>query len=226
MIVSTCFLQGFSVRIDCEYFADTFAISECATSNMKVLNRNETVSSISGTLLGVVDYAKIKSMRIEQSPHLEYFPTGLEKFFPNLEKLVITETGLKILEKEDLEVFPALKTLLINNNQLQRLNSNIFESNSDLENINLSDNKLDHVGADALKSLTKLKHVEMFNNVCINQTAQDDLEMKRLRISLRESCSSSKSIGNVVFFGFIGIFFLAILFMLVLVNVIKFIVKK
>lgn len=176
--------------------------------------------------MSVVDYAKIISLRIEQSPHLEYLPSGLEKFFPNLEKLVIAETGLKILEKEDLEVFPALKTLLVNDNRLQRLDSDVFQSNSDLENLNLSGNKLEYLGPDALKSLTKLNHLDIANNLCINQTAQGELEMKRLRVSLRENCSPSKSIGNVVFFGFIGIVFLAILFMLLLVYCIKLIVKQ
>lgn len=193
---------------------------------MKVLLRNETVTSISGTLLDVVVYEKIKSLRIEQSPHLEYFPSGLEKFFPNLEKLVIAETGLKMLEKKDLEVFPALKTLLLNNNQLRRLNSDVFKANSELESINLSDNLLEYLGPDSLKSLANLKHLEMSNNACVNRTAQDSLEMKRLMIDLRENCSPSKSIGNTIFFGFIGICFLAILFMALLVYCIKSVAKK
>lgn len=201
-----------------------YKLAECDTNSLDVKNRNESVTSVSGLLSGVVDYDNIKIFKVEASPLLEFFPSGLEKFFPNLEKLVIRQTGLRELSQDDLKNFPKLKSLDVSENQLEKLNGSTFQFNEKIEELNLSGNKLTSLGSDFLKHLKNVTKIDMSGNSCINQTASDELEMKRLRIKLAENCSGQA--GNFGYSTFLLMSLFAILFGVLLVSCIKHVIDK
>lgn len=175
---------------------------------------NDTVTKISGTLGAIVSYKKIKTFKVEASPLLEYFPRGLENFFPNLETLVITQTGLKYFTADDIKVFPNLTSLFLNGNQLEEIYAKTFEFNEKLETIDLSANKLSNVGFNFFKFLKNLKSINLSNNVCINERAQNSDELKKVKIILNENCL--KRISNYGLYFSIFLLLLATLFFVVL----------
>lgn len=213
-----------SLKIECSYRLIDYKLAECDTNSLEVKNRNESVTGISGLLSGVVDYGNIKIFKVEASPLLEYFPPGIEKFFPNLEKLVIKQTGLKELTQDDLKNFPKLKSLDVRDNQLEKLNASTFQLNEKIEELNLSGNKLTNLGSDFLKHLKNVTKIDMSGNSCINQTANDEIEMKRLRIKLAENCSGQA--GMFGFSTFLLMCLFAVLFGVLLVSCIKHVVDK
>lgn len=217
-----------SLRIDCEYFAIKKLVSICKVSDLAVSSTNETVTGVSGTLPGIVDYANITSLDIDSSPELEFLPSGIEKFFPNLEKIAIVETGLRAITSDDLKEFPKLKSLILRNNKLSEIDSNLFEFNQHVEHIDLSGNELKFIGTNVLKPLANLKKINISNNQCANETASDPSEIKKLKVRLNENCrhpqheiSAFKSSAS-----FVALCLLAILLSVLLVRCIKFVINK
>lgn len=203
-------------------------ISACNTRELEVTSQNETVTSVSGKLMDVLIYDNIKSLRIESSPMLQFFPKKIEKFFPNIEKLTITQTGLKIFTTDDIKPFTKLKNLDLSENQLEELNAELFAFNEDIEEIDLTGNKLKHLGENFLKFAGKLKTIDMSENVCINASAKNPVELKRLKIKLNENCPASKvKIDKLKFsLNFVLISFAVIIFVAIVWNCMKCIVKK
>lgn len=224
MLVSVASCIAASIRIDCNYKLVNFVLSECETSGLEVKNVNDTVTSISGTLGAIVSYKKIRTLKIDASPSLEYFPQGIEKFFPNLETLIITQSGLKQINAEDIKVFPNLTTLDLSGNQLEEINAKVFEFNDKIEAVNLSNNKLTNVGFDFLKFLKNLKTINLTNNACINETAVEPSDLKKIKVNLTENCLRRSS-NYGLYFSFFLIILVAGFFLVMLISCIKWIVN-
>lgn len=210
-----------SISIECDYKLVRLVLSECETSGLEVKNANETVTTISGTLGAIVSYKKIKTFKVNSSPLLQYFPGGLEKFFPNVETLVITQTGLKQLTADDIKIFPNLTTLDLSDNQLEEIDAEAFKFNEKLETINLSGNKLKKADID-FEFLKNLKTINLYNNDCINEAAEDPSGLQKIRTILDENCSKSSS-KHGFFLTFLMVLLAAALFVILLVSCMKWI---
>lgn len=217
-----------ALRINCDYVAVKNLISTCKTSDLEVSNPNETVTSMSGTLPGVLDYAKVTSFEIKSSPALEFLPRDIQKFFPNLEKISISNTGLKIITSDNLRNFTKLKSLILRNNKLNELDYELLKFNPNIEEIDLSGNDLKYLGKNILKPLESLKKFDISNNICANETANNPSEIRKLKIKLNENCrhpqndtSAFKSSAS-----FVAVCLMAILLCVLLIRCLKFIVNK
>lgn len=194
--------------------------------NLEVTDPNENVTSISGTLSSVINYDNITTFKVDSSPQLEYLPSGIEKFFPNLQEIVINETGLKVLSQNNLKRFPKLKTLVVRENQLEQLDTNVFEFNDGIEEIDLSGNKLNNLPANSFRVLKNLKKLDLTNNVCVNDTAQNPRELRKLKTKLSDSCVRTHPINAWSFtFNLLLVVLLSVLFVFLLIFCIKNIVN-
>lgn len=110
---------------------------------------------------------KVKILRIRHQT-VQHLPKGLEKFFPNVESLVIVGTELETLSQSDLKPFTHLTELFVHSNLLETLDDHIFEFNTGLVDVNFGDNKLKHIGEHVLTPLTKLKRADFSGNVCVD----------------------------------------------------------
>ncbi|KAL7013127.1 hypothetical protein ACKWTF_015208 [Chironomus riparius] len=90
-------------------------------------------------------------------------PQGLTKIFPNLKVLIISNSKLKKISKNDLCEYKNLTELMCSNNEIEFLPNNLFENNKNLEVINFSGNQLRVIGPKILNGLEKLKHVNFWN---------------------------------------------------------------
>lgn len=211
-----------SLRINCVYKKVDLFVSECAATELEVKNACDRVTSVSGTITDVVDYEKIKTLVISASPNLEYFPAGIETFFPNLEEITITQTSLKSLTANNLKNFTGLKKLVLSENILESLNGKLFEFNKEIEEIDLSGNKITHIGDELFEFLPNLKEFDMGENQCFNQTDKN-LSMD-LKLKIIKNCSNQidflKSSG--LFFAFL---LFAILFVFILYSCLKFVIQ-
>ena len=215
-----------SVKLNCDYAAVNYIIRECTVRNLKVKHPNVTVTSISGTLSSVIDYNNITTFKVDSSPHLEFFPIGIEKFFPNIEEIEITDTGLKVLTQNDLKRFPKLKTLVAKENQLEHLDTNLFEFNDIIEEIDLSGNKLKHLPANSLRYLKNLKKLDLTDNICVNATAEGPRELRKLKSKLSDNCLRSHPVSAWSFmFNLLLVLLVSVLFVLLLIFCIKRIAK-
>lgn len=214
-----------ALRINCDYYSVGSIINECRINALKVNNRSDEVTIVSGTLPGILNYEAIKILRINSSPNLYFLPNGLEKFFSKIDTLEVSETGLTTLTATDLEKFPELTKLVYRENQIKVLDSKVFVRNQKIEEIDLSGNKLTRVSGDFFKFLPNLKQADLSDNVCINATAETPLEILKLKFQLSENCGSDISFVKSSF-SFLGLCLVAALFLVALVAFIKFVIKK
>lgn len=183
------------------------------------------MTSVSGTLPAILNYKAIKILVINSSPNLSFLPNGLERFFADIETFEVSETGLTALTAADLEKFPDLTKLVFKENQIKVLDMKTFEFNQKIEEIDLSGNKLSQFSGDFLKFLPNLKKIDLSNNVCINETAENPLEILELRFKLSENCGGEISLVKSSF-SFFGVCLVAAMFLVALVAFIKFVIKK
>lgn len=106
-------------------------------------------------------------------------PSGLEKYFRNLQGIFAFSSQKKELLRDDLERFPKLKYLDISMNYIQKLPSDVFEGNPQIEWIDISDNRLKLVGLDVLNGLRKLHYANFQQNLCIDELANDRTDLER-----------------------------------------------
>jgi Leucine-rich repeat (LRR) protein len=201
-------------------------VSECNTRDVEVKSVDERVTSVSGKLMDVLVYENIKSFKVESSPNFEFLPKEIEKIFPNLEKITISRTGLKVLSSDDLKPFSKLKSLVVTESDLEELHPNLFEFNKGIEEVDLKGNKLKHLGVDFLKFASNLKSIDLSDNFCVNGSAKSPIELKRLKIRISENCPPSHAQVNEAKFSFIFLLmlFAAIIFVLIVFNCIRFVV--
>lgn len=119
-------------------------------------------------------------------------PRGVEKFFPNLQTLMIYLTRISEISSEDLK-FPELKRLSVYNCQIDSLDKEIFKHTPKLEAINFNQVGLHHVSSNFLGDLKHLKEARFLGNPCINLEVNQNHHFPTLYNALNESCPPLES---------------------------------
>jgi Leucine-rich repeat (LRR) protein len=185
--------QGFD--LECEFHENSFwfyigSAEECSVKNLVVLSKNQIVTLINGENSYEFENDDRKMLNI-QSQIVNFMPEELEHFFPDLEGIRIAHSGLKIIEKSDIQAFENLKHLYLNDNDLESLEDSLFESNPALKVIDFTNNKLKVVGENILQPLINLEVAHFQNNICIDIVASTwNSKISRLISELKEKCAA------------------------------------
>lgn len=118
---------------------------------------------------------------------MNFVPKGIVNFFPNLQALAFPFSNLFYVSAADLP-FPDLLHFRVWSNQIYYLDSDLFRNNPKLRLIDFDRNSLQSVGPDLLTNLKDLRSVDFSNNICINQRATTEEDIKNLNIQLPISC--------------------------------------
>lgn len=121
----------------------------------------------------------------------EYFPSGIDKFFPKLEGIAIQKSKLKVIRKNDLKPFTELKSLSLHSNHLVTLGFDLLKSNKKLQTISFFFNKITNIAEDIFDGLDELKEAHFQTNICIDITAKGASEIKTLKTKIHMNCSST-----------------------------------
>jgi hypothetical protein len=88
---------------------------------------------------------------------MHYMPYLNTTIFKEIVKLVILETNLKEIHKENLEQFPELAILEIRNTDLTTIDKDLFELNEKLTNVTLKENKIKSIPYEAILKIRFLE---------------------------------------------------------------------
>lgn len=166
-----------SISVDCEFRDDEWGGGkygyECFVKSINITSKNDrTITEITGAHLegrnncNVVQFdSRVKSAN--------YFPKDLEKFFPNIETIVIvTGAGLKEISKEDLKPFGTkLRALFIGQNPFDVVDFDLFRYNPNLELISFYESPIKHIDDGTFDNLPKLSTLIMTNVECAGNVA-------------------------------------------------------
>lgn len=162
----------------------------CFAQNVVVTDPSQTVTTINDQTAESFRALNIKSISTVAQT-INFIPSGLEKFFPNLEGLRLSTSKLKAIDRCDLEPFKGLRSLDLQQNQLEFLFDDLFEYNPELEFINLGANKLQLIGSRVLEHLPKLREVYLgASNGCSDMNAVNPSQLLLLNDLLKTNCKS------------------------------------
>lgn len=109
------------------------------------------------------------------------FPLDLHKFFPNLEAIYITGTGIETVAKEHFYGLPNLKSVDFGGalgNKIRSIGNNpfCFQANK-LVGISFYNNPVEHIGFDFLEFMSKLNHLHFHGSKCYNMITDNFQQM-------------------------------------------------
>lgn len=126
------------------------------------------------------------------SQNMEYFPTSIESFFPNLIAIYFPFNDISFVTNDHLKPFPNLQYFSIINNKITALDSNLFDGLNSLKLVRFTKNNIQHVGHDIRFSETG--EVSFALNPCIDRFATTTDEITALKFYLLVSCPPSISL--------------------------------
>lgn len=179
-----------SINLECEF--SEFELGEetlrlCLAKNLIVANPNETVTSINGNTEVLTDVHTL----IINGQVVNYFPTNIHSFFPNLNFIRVISSSLKSIVQADLKPFTKLEKFSAEDNDLVELDSDLFEGNTELRWIQFWNNNLNLIGENIFTPLEKLEFAEFSSNQCIDFNVWGREEIHLLQAWIVSNCKAA-----------------------------------
>lgn len=127
-------------------------------------------------------------------PQLKTIPKGLLNVFPNLHSIHVENSGLSVLNGDELNEYPNLKSFELFSTQIERVPANFFSSTPNIEYIFFLNNKIKFVGSNLLRNNQNLKKVG-FIEICIKNNL--DMPIVELIEVLKIQCSDPSETTTV-----------------------------
>ena len=157
--------------------------SDFEVYSSKITSMNETITSVNDC----TEPTNFHSLKFKRKT-VHYLPKGIDKFFPNLERLAVYGSELKSLSQNDLKSLTQLKLVDFSMNDLEFLDDDLFEFNQKLRYVNFKENKLKYVGENLLNNLKNLKQIDFNSNLCTKNEAIVVYEIPALFQKLKTLC--------------------------------------
>lgn len=122
---------------------------------------------------------------------VNYFPTNLESFFPNLTFIRIDLSNLTEIKMEDLKPFSNLTTLEMQFNKIKVIDANLFSNHPMLKDINFDFNSIEKIGRGAFSGLNDLRLLKLSFNECLTGPffAKNHKDVLNLIKTVEDKCS-------------------------------------
>lgn len=193
-----CNFQKLTKTDDSKRTYSTLADSEakhvysCEVDELETTEHENYITEVSGHHSDDMTNENVTHFKVADQK-VEFFPGGLEKFFPNLETVTIKRSAMRFIFKADLVGLSRLKFLALGDNKIESLGPGLFEGNPLLEEIHFENNKLSKISEDLLDALEAFpKVIHFFNNECIKEDLKTP-DAKTFKDFLKKSCEMSKN---------------------------------
>jgi hypothetical protein len=164
----------------------------CKVQNALIIDSPEKaqISSITGSHM----LEKSKNDKIyfySRSNIIRYFPTGLEKFYNNLNGIYITNGHLKEIHQRDLKFYTKLEFLDLFCNDIEIIEDDLFRFNPNLLAISFHSNPIFHIEPKVFNGLVKLHSLSLGRNRCTDMIAKNNTqEVKDIIENIKSACNN------------------------------------
>lgn len=118
---------------------------------------------------------------------LTCFPRGFSSAFPNLLAVGFYNTKIKEISKENLKEFgDQLKYFRLAKSHLEKIDADLFYYNYKIQTIGLDHNRISIIDYKAFIYLSKLKALWFIDNLCIDESAANKLDVIKLISEIKE----------------------------------------
>lgn len=187
-----------SLNVRCLYRSGSFGpfvgsnVYHCQVLQLNVQSAGQFVDGITGNHVLEKTNSDVKVLWIiNQICH--YLPKNFENYFPNIEVLAITDSGLKNLTKDDLKVFKHLKSLYMNANTFKTLDADLFQLSPKLQHIDMAKNQIASLPSNIFDSLENLEQVMLDGNVCSSKNYYDRYSIEKMKDDIKTKCQTATS---------------------------------
>lgn len=116
----------------------------------------------------------------------QYFPKGIDNFFPDLEEIHIYNSKLKTIKNHDLKTFRKLEKLILQGNEIESLDNDLFEHYLRLQIFNFHGNyKIKSVEKTFWIILKILRQFTFLLVVALTKTLNQNHKMTKLKPELQ-----------------------------------------
>lgn len=189
LTILSCAINVGGFNLECTFGTEDWnfgaAGKTCYMKNVVVTAPNQMVTSVNSRS-GLKD-SEVKLIRADFQT-INFIPSGIEKYFPELLGVAIMNCHLKSIEKSDLKTFDKLIYLHIASNDLETLPNDLFEFHTELRTIQAYNNKLKYVGENIFAQLKSLQYAQFSNNICINPDDSLSHQIPALIQELKVKC--------------------------------------
>jgi hypothetical protein len=146
------------------------------------------VTQISGKHLSHMTNGNVQGFTIENQQNVNFLPTKIGKFFPNLIAINVKNSKLVGIFEINLVGLKKLKFLNLGHNQIQGVKAGTFKDNSELEMIILDHNNIAQIDAKAFDNLNYLRSLHLADNSCQTAfiNADDQKSIEKLRKIIKD----------------------------------------
>lgn len=186
-----CGFKNFTTIADSNRTYSTSDVYSCEVRALETSEHENYVTDVEGDHLVDMTNENVTHLLIADQK-VEFFPGGLDKFFPNLETVTIKRSAVKYIFKADLVGLSKLRFLALGDNKIELLGPGLFEGNPLLEEIHFENNEISKISEDLLDPLGAFpKVIHFYNNTCIKEDLKtpDSAGFKDL---VRKNCELSK----------------------------------
>ncbi|KAG4070983.1 hypothetical protein HA402_001420 [Bradysia odoriphaga] len=163
-------LSSFSSHSLCfDLKCDDTSNVRCVASDMVITSPNNRITSINGN----TDPHQVYTELTINSQNVKFMPKNIATFFPELEKLEISNSSLEWIEQANINELTSLRTLNLSNNNIELLEKGLFDFNTKLEIISVRENNLKFVHQEIFYKLSNLQSVDLEQNFCATSMNND-----------------------------------------------------
>lgn len=128
-----------------------------------------------------------------KNQYLPVIPKAINKFFPNIRLIRLSEVNLKTISAHDLRPFPHLRVFISWHNELKSLDGDLFKYTKKLQLVRFNDNAIEKVGDGLLADLELLNEADFRLNPCVNTQAMSRQQILDLKLELSTNCDPSQA---------------------------------
>jgi len=156
--------QWKDVELKCTFIKNLEGLYGCEVEHFVVNSPSVRIASVSGqhqdrNSNAEVEYVWIKNSQV---PYLPRFDAGI--FFPKLKKYLVTDSGVKFVERNDFSGMPNLETLDLSNNDIEEIPDDTLFDLNELVDLFLDNNKFKAVPPKLLSHASSFQRFKANNN--------------------------------------------------------------
>lgn len=161
----------------------------CIAIDLNITSLDQIATSLNGQTESHIDVVGF----LVQRQTLKFFPKGIEKFLPNLERINIYKSQMQSIRNLDLKPFTNLTELYLDDNDIEVIPDDLFAYNPELEVISFSNNtRLRAVGKNVIQVGTKMRAVYFRNAGCANVFETWQPMLTYVRTKVENNCSNAE----------------------------------
>ena len=126
------FIEIKAFELNCHY-SHIFDGSNCLAESLKIESPNLKITKVNGE--HVKGFSVVETFYIIRNQKFKYLPIGLNVHFPKLIELIIKDSSLRFISKNDFYDLNFLEFIDFSRNQIETIPSDVFSTLLELENL-------------------------------------------------------------------------------------------